>query len=75
MIWLLDPLKKWLAAAGAVLALVAVIYGRGRRDARQKIEGQANADALRRTQDAARAGDAVDRSPGRLRDNDGHRRD
>ena len=57
------------------LAVLAFVYRKGRKDASQKIEGETNADALRRTQDAIRAGDAVDTRPDRLRENDGHRRD
>lgn len=53
------------------------IYGihRIKEQAVAEIEAQATADALRRTQDAVRAGDAIDVSPGRVRESDGHKRD
>jgi hypothetical protein len=73
--FLFSPITRLLGGIMAVLAVIGAIYGKGRRDARQKIEGDSNADALRRTQDAIRAGDAVDTRPDRLRENDGHRRD
>lgn len=60
----------WIFAASI---LVGAIYGRGRRDARKEIEGDANADALRRTQNSIRAGDRA--ASGGLRDDDGYRRD
>lgn len=39
--WLLSPLARWAALAGAALALVAGIYGKGRRDAVQKMRTSA----------------------------------
>jgi hypothetical protein len=51
------------------------IYGKIRADAIAEVEAAAVADALRRTQDAIRAGDAVNISPDRVRESDGFRRD
>ncbi len=73
--FLLSPVGRFLSAVGGVLVAVLAVYGKGRRDARQKLEAEANADALARTQSAIRAGDHVATDPARLRDNDGHRRD
>jgi len=73
--FLFSPIGRFLTAVGGVLLAIATVYGKGRRDARQKLEAQANADALHRTQSAIRAGDNAAVSPERLRDNDGHRRD
>ena len=73
--WLMSPFGRIFGAIGALLIAVLTIYGKGRQDARQKIEGEANADAFKRTQDAIRAGDAVNVSPDRVRDRDKHQRD
>jgi hypothetical protein len=73
--FLFSPIGRFLAAIGGVLLAIATVYGKGRRDARQKLEAEANADALARTQSAIRAGDNAATDPARLRDNDGHRRD
>lgn len=73
--FLFSPIGRFLTAVGGVLLAIATVYGKGRRDARQKLEAQANADALHRTQSAIRAGDNVAVSPERLRESDGHRRD
>lgn len=73
--FLLSPIQRFIAALGTFLFAVAVIYGKGRRDASHKMESKANEDALKRTQSAVRAGDGVAVDPARLRDNDGHRRD
>lgn len=68
-------LWRIVGGVGAFFAAALAIYTRGRQDARASIEGKATKDALNRTQAAVRAGDAVNSSPGRLRDSDGHRRD
>ncbi|KPK04503.1 MAG: hypothetical protein AMJ56_17370 [Anaerolineae bacterium SG8_19] len=73
--FLFSPITRLAGWVMAAIAVIGFIYGKGRRDARNKIEGDSNADALRRTQNAIRAGDAVDTRPDRLRENDGHRRD
>jgi hypothetical protein len=73
--FLLSPVGRIISAIGGVLLAIATVYGKGRRDARQKMEAEANADALNRTQAAIRAGDSAAVDSTRLRDNDGHRRD
>jgi len=73
--WLLSPIGRWLAAAGGVVLAILTIYGKGRRDARQKLEAKNNEDILRRTQDALAAGDSISRDPSRVREDDGYRRD
>jgi len=73
--FLLSPIARIGGAVLAVLTVIGAIYGKGRRDARQKLEAENNADILDRTQKAISAGDAVSRDPSRLRENDGHRRD
>ena len=73
--FLFSPFGRALSAIGGVLLTIATIYGKGRRDARQKLEAKANADALNRTESAIRAGDAAAVDPVRLRESDGHRRD
>ncbi|KPK72592.1 MAG: hypothetical protein AMJ84_03845 [Acidithiobacillales bacterium SM23_46] len=75
MNWFVSPIMRWAAAVLGLLAAILTIYGKGRRDAKQKIEAENNADVLNRTQNAIAAGDAVSRDPERLRENDGHRRD
>jgi hypothetical protein len=61
---------------GVSIVMIALgIYGKIRADAIAQVQAQATSDALRRTQDAIRAGDAVDTSPGGLLKSDGHRRD
>jgi hypothetical protein len=75
MNWFVSPIMRWAGAVLGVLGAIAVVYGRGRRDAKQKIEAENNADVLNRTQNAIAAGDAVSRDPERLRENDGYRRD
>jgi high-affinity K+ transport system ATPase subunit B len=58
-----------------VIGLTSCIIYKIRADAIAEIEAKATADVLRRTQDAVRAGDAVDTSPDRLLQSDGHKRD
>ena len=56
-----------MAAAGA--------YWKIRADAVAEIEAAAQADVLRRTQNALTAGDAIGTSPDKLRQSDGNARD
>jgi len=63
----------------AILIMVGIslcMYGihRIKEQAIAEIEAKATADALRRTQDAVRAGDAVDITPDGLLKSDGHKR-
>lgn len=79
MTWLLSlvvsPFARLAAIGVAALTFVAAVYRKGAVDTRRKIENEAQADALRRVRNATDAGNAVDVSPGRLRDDDGYRRD
>lgn len=72
---LFTPLGRYAIIGGLVIMTVLGVYMKIRSDAVAEIEAQATSDALRRTQDAIRAGDAVDTSPGGLLKSDGHRRD
>ena len=56
-----------MAASGA--------YWKIRADAVAEIEAAATADAIRRMENAVRAGDAIDVSPDGLLKSDGHKRD
>lgn len=72
---LFTPLGRYILAGGLAVILIGGAYLKIRADAIASVEARAVSDALRRTQDAVRAGDAVDLSADRLRDDDGHRRD
>ena len=72
---LLSPLTRYLILGASIVMVALGIYGKIRADAIAEVEAKAVADALRRTQDAIRAGDAVDISPDRVRESDGFRRD
>jgi high-affinity K+ transport system ATPase subunit B len=72
---LFSPLGKYVAILMLVIGLTSCVYFKIRADAIAEVEAQATADALRRTQDAIRAGDAADVSPDGLLKSDGHRRD
>ena len=69
------PLGRYLAIAMLGAALVIGGIYKIRSDAIAEVEAAATADALRRTQDAIRAGDNVDVTPDGLFKSDGHRRD
>lgn len=70
--FLLSPFARIAGWVVATVAIIGVIYGRGRRDARKQIEGEANEDALRRTQSSIAAGNRA--AAGSLRQDDGHKR-
>lgn len=73
--FLFSPIGRYVAI-GAVLFLAASgIYWKIRSDAIAEIEAAAQADVLRRTQNAINAGDAVGISPDRLREPDRNSRD
>ena len=72
---LFTPLGRYVAIGLLVVGLTSCVYFKIRADAIAEIEAKATADALRRTQNAIRAGDAVDISPDRVLNSDGHRRD
>ena len=72
---LFTPLGRYLVLGAAIVVVALGIYGKIRADAVAEIEAAAVSDALRRTQNAVRAGDAVDVTPDGLLKSDGHRRD
>jgi hypothetical protein len=75
--WLLGPIGRWFGAAGAVIAGVLTVYFKGQRDASERLRLLQAEDANRRIKNAIEADERVrrDAASGRLRDNDGHRRD
>lgn len=75
--WVTGPLGSWISAALAALAVAGAVYGKGRLDAAAKIKAAQAAEALRRTQNAVQADNAVrdDIARGGLRNDDGFRRD
>jgi len=72
---LFTPVGRYLAMAFAAIVILSGVYFKIRSDAIAEVEAAATADALRRTQDAIRAGDSVDTSPDGLLKSDGHKRD
>ena len=72
---LFTPLGRYAIIGIVVFMALFGVYLKIRSDAVAEIEAKATSDVLRRTQDAIRAGDAVDTSPDRLLQSDGHRRD
>lgn len=72
---LFTPIGRLIALT--LLAISLTTYGihKIRSDAIAEVEAKATADALRRVENAVRAGDAVDVSPDGLLKSDGHRRD
>jgi hypothetical protein len=73
--WILSPVMRWISMGLGILLAIGTIYGKGRRDARLKLEAKNNEDILKRTQDALAAGDSISRDPNRVREDDGYRRD
>lgn len=72
---LFTPVGRYLTMAFLVIMILSGVYFKIRADAVAEIEAAAMADALRRTQNAIRAGDTVDTSPERVRDADRNKRD
>jgi len=72
---LLSPLGRYLLIGGILVLALGGWYLKVRSDAKAEVEAAAQADALRRTQDAIRAGDAIDVRPDRLREPDRNSRD
>lgn len=73
--FLFTPIGRY--AALAMLAICLTTYGIHliRKEAVSEIEAQARQDELKRIGNAVNAGDAVNTSPERVRDTDGHKRD
>jgi high-affinity K+ transport system ATPase subunit B len=72
---LFTPIGRYAIIAVIVMLTLSGVYFKIRSDAIAEVEAKAVADALRRTQDAVRAGDAVDVTPDGLLKSDGHKRD
>lgn len=72
---LFSPIGRYALIGIIVIMVLAGGYVKIQSDAVNSIKAQANSDALKRTQNAVTAGDAVDVSPDRLLQDDGHRRD
>ena len=72
---LFTPLGRYAIMAVIIVLTLTGVYYKIRRDAVAEIEAAANADILRRTGNAIRAGDAINVSPDRVRDMDKYRRD
>lgn len=72
---LFTPLGRYLAIGATIVMVLGGVYFKIRADAIAEVEAKATADALRRTQNAIRAGDAVDTSSDGLLKTDGFRRD
>ena len=72
---LLSPLGRYLLIGGILVLALGGWYLKVRSDAKAEVEAAAQADALRRTQDAIRAGDSIDVRPDRLRESDRNSRD
>ena len=72
---LFSPLGRYILIGGAALMLLGGVYLKIRADAVAEIQAAAQADALRRVQNAITSGDNAVVSPDRLFESDGHRRD
>jgi hypothetical protein len=70
-----SPIGRYIIAGAFAIIAITTAYVWVRADAVSDYESRTTIDALERVQDAHRAGESVDISPERLRDNDGHRRD
>ena len=72
---LFSPLGRYILIGGVVLSLLGGVYLKIRGDAIAEVTAAAQADALRRVQNAISSGDNAAVSPDRLLETDGHRRD
>jgi high-affinity K+ transport system ATPase subunit B len=73
--FLLTPIGRYVAIAIIVVLALTGVYYKIRADAIAEIEAAAQADVLRRTQNAIHAGDSVADDPAKLRERDKHQRD
>jgi len=75
--WLLSPVGRWVSGAGATIALVLAAYWKAREDGKNALRREQADESARRTRNALEADDRVRRDiiAGRLRDDDGFRRD
>lgn len=72
---LFTPLGRYLLIGGIICIVIGGAYLKIRADAVAEVEAAATADALRRMNDAIRAGDGVPVSADRLREPDRNARD
>ena len=72
---LFSPLGRYFLIGGLVISMLFAGYLKIRADAQAEMEAAAQADVLRRTQDALNASDAIDLRPDRLREPDRNARD
>lgn len=72
---LFTPVGRYVAIGVTILVILGGAYWKIRSDAIAEVEAAATTDALKRTQNAIRAGDAVNVSPDRVRDADRNERD
>lgn len=72
---LFSPLGKYILIGGMVLSVLGGVYLKIRGDAIAEVTAAAQADALRRVQNAITSGDNAVVSPDRLFESDGHKRD
>ena len=73
--FLFTPVGRYVAIGIIVFMAASGAYWKIRADAVAEIEAAAQADVLRRTQNALTAGDAINTSPDKLRQPDGNARD
>ena len=73
--FLLTPIGRYVAIAIIVVVALTGVYYKIRADAIAEVEAAAQADVLRRTQNAIHAGDSVADDPAKLRERDKHQRD
>ena len=73
--FLFTPVGRYVAIGIVILMAASGAYWKIRADAVAEIEAAAQADVLRRTQNALTAGDAVNTSIDKLREPDGNARD
>lgn len=73
--FLLTPIGRYVAIAAVIVVVLGGIYYKIRADAVAEIQAAAQADVLRRTQNAIHAGDSVADDPAKLRERDKHQRD
>ena len=72
---LFTPVGRYVAIGVAIFVILGGVYYKIRSDAIAEVEAAATTDAIRRMENAVRAGDNVGIGPDRLLQNDGHRRD
>jgi len=73
--FLFTPIGRYVAIAIIVVMALTGVYYKIRADAIAEVEAAAQADVLRRTQNAIHAGDSVADDPAKLRERDKHQRD